>query len=143
MRHSLWLYPIVEIVHISGFVILVGSVVMFDLRLLGFSRQLPLTAMARHLLRWTLGALLLVVPTGLLMFSAHASDFAGNSAFRLKLILIAAAALNAAAFHFGAFKTVQRWDVQVAAPLAARFAGALSIALWFGVISCGRLLAYL
>src|ERR1043166_3840587 len=98
MRHSLWLYPIVEIVHISGFVILVGSVVMFDLRLLGFSRQLPLTAMARHLLRWTLGALLLVVPTGLLMFSAHASDFAGNSAFRLKLILIAAAALNAAAF---------------------------------------------
>jgi len=52
MRQSLWLYPIVEILHIIGFVVLVGSAAMFDLRLLGFSRQLPVTGMERHLLPW-------------------------------------------------------------------------------------------
>src|SRR5882672_4122266 len=87
MRHSLWLYPVVEIFHIAGFVVLVGAAAMFDLRLLGVSKSLPLTALARHLLPWSAGALLVVAPAGLMMFSAHASEFAGNGAFRLKLAL--------------------------------------------------------
>ena len=143
MRHSLWLYPIVEIFHIAGFVVLVGAVAMFDLRLLGISKHLPLSALAGHLLPWSAGALLVVVPAGLMMFSAHATEFAGNSAFRLKLALIAAAAINAAVFHLGVFRSVPAWDTQVASPIAARAAGALSLALWAGVIACGRLLAYL
>lgn len=51
MRQSAWLSPIVEIVHILGFVVLVGAAFSFDLRLLGASRVLPVTAMERHLLR--------------------------------------------------------------------------------------------
>ena len=143
MREQLWLYPAVEIVHIAGFVILVGAVVMFDLRVLGLSRQVPVRALARHLLPWSVGALALIVPTGLLMFSAHAADFLGNRAFQLKMALLLAAGLNAAWFHTGPYQGVDSWNVDATAPLSARLSVALSIALWFSVIACGRLLAYL
>ena len=143
MRGDLWLYPIVEIVHIIGFVILVGSVVMFDLRMLGFSSRISARALARHLLPWSAGALCVIVPTGLMMFSAHAGDFVGNRAFVVKLTLISLALTNAAAFHVGVFRTVERWDLNARAPTAAKLHAVASIGLWFSVISCGRLLAYL
>jgi hypothetical protein len=142
MRQWLWLYPIVEIVHIVGFVILVGAAFMFDLRLLGLSRALPASAMAGHLLRWSRFSLLLVVPSGAAMFVAHATEMAENPAFQLKLVLIAAAFLNAAIFHRFPFRAVGDGDTEIAAPLPAKLAGALSLCLWIGVIACGRLLAY-
>lgn len=143
MRQWLWLYPAVEIVHIIGFVILVGAAAMFDLRLLGVSRQLAVTDMARHLLRWARVSLLLVVPSGFLMFMAHATEMAANPAFRLKLLLIALAGLNAAMFHKGPFRSVTNWNQNMAIPAAAKVAAVLSLVLWVGVIACGRLLAYL
>ena len=141
MRQELWLYPAVEILHILGIVTLVGSVAMLDLRLLGLSRALPVRQLARHLLPWTWGALLVIVPTGSLMFMAHAGDFIANRAFVLKLTLIIAAGLNAAAFHLGPFRSVAQWDAGAAPPPAARIHAALSLTLWTGVIACGRLLA--
>jgi hypothetical protein len=143
MRRWLWLYPAVEVAHIVGFVVLVGGAAMFDLRLLGVGRGIRITDLARHLLLPARAALGLVIPTGLLMFTAHATEMAENPAFRLKLTLIAAAALNAAVFHQRTLRTVGTWDLGVTAPLAARLAGAASLALWAGVILCGRLLAYL
>lgn len=143
MRQWLWLYPIVEIVHIVGFVILVGAAFMFDLRLLGLSRALPVSAMAAHLLPRARLALALVVPSGLLMFSAHATEMLDNPAFQLKLALIAAAFLNAAIFHRWPFRAVGDWDTELRAPRTARLAGVFSLLLWTGVLACGRLLAYL
>jgi hypothetical protein len=143
MRQWLWLYPIVEIVHIVGFVILVGAAVMFDLRLLGFSRQLPVADLAQHLLRWARLSLLLVFPAGFLMFMAHATEMAENPAFRLKLLLIVVAGLNAAGFHRGPFQSVRNWNQNVAIPVTAKAAAVLSLVLWVGVIACGRMLAYL
>jgi hypothetical protein len=143
MRHSLWTYPIVEIVHIVGFAILVGSVVLFDLRLLGFSRTVSIRSLERHLLPWSWVALLLIVPSGVAMLSAHATDFAGNPAFRVKLLLIAFAGVNALTFHYGVFRSVSTWDQHQPTPLAAKAAALLSLAIWLGVITCGRLIAYL
>jgi hypothetical protein len=143
MREELWLYPSVEIFHIFGIVTLVGSIAMLDLRLLGLTRALPVRQLARHLLPWTWGALLVIVPTGMMMFIAHAGDFISNQAFVLKLTLIFAAALNAAAFHLGPFRSVAQWDSGVATPRSAKAHAALSLMIWMGVISCGRLLAYL
>ena len=142
MRRWLWLYPAVEIAHIAGIAVLVGAAAMFDLRLLGFSRRLPVRAMAAHLLPWARVGLAVVVPTGLMMFVAHATEMAGNPAFRLKLVLIGAALANAAAFHRWPFRSVGRWDVGARAPAPARLAAVASLALWAGVIACGRLLAY-
>ena len=143
MRESLWLYPSVEIVHIVGFVILVGAAAMFDLRVLGLSKRIPVSLLSRHLLPWSAGALILIVPSGLLMFSAHASDFLSNRAFYLKMGLLLAAGLNAAYFHVGPYQSVKAWDVDVPAPPLAKASVALSLVLWLGVITCGRLLAYL
>jgi hypothetical protein len=142
MRGELWLYPAVEILHICGFVILVGAAIMFDLRLLGLSRGLSVRGLAWHLLPWSVAALLVIVPTGLLMFSAHAGEFVDNRAFLLKLLLLMLAATNAAAFHAGVFRSAASWDSEVAVPLGARLHAAASIALWVAVIACGRLIAY-
>ena len=143
MRQWLWLYPIVEIVHIVGFVVLVGAAVMFDVRLLGLSRHLPVTGMARHLLPWARGSLLLVIPSGLLMFIAHATEMAANPAFRLKLACLVAAGLNALLFHRGVFSSVNVWNQASVAPTLAKMAALVSLVLWVCIITCGRLLAYL
>jgi len=142
MRHDLWLYPIVEIIHITGFVTLVGSIIVLDLRLLGLSRALPVRQLAYHVLPWSAGALLLIVPTGLLMFIAHAGDFISNPAFITKMSLLFCASLNAAVFHAGVFRTVATWNTDAVAPPAARLHAALSLLIWIGVLACGRLLAY-
>ncbi|WP_434674352.1 DUF6644 family protein [Pseudomonas sp. R1-15] len=142
MRDELWLYPLVEVLHIIGFSVLVGAVVMFDLRVLGLSKAIAVTALARHLLTWAVGALLLIVPAGLMMFSAHPQDFAGNNVFILKLSLIAAAGINALLFHVGTHRSVEQWNTGQKAPGLARVQALVSIALWIAVILCGRLLAY-
>ena len=116
---------------------------MFDLRLLGMSRRIPVSDLARHLLPWSRIGLLLVVPSGLAMFSAHATEWIANPAFWVKLSLIALAGLNAWTFHRGAFRSVTAWDRNASAPGAARASALASLLLWIGVISCGRLLAYL
>lgn len=142
MRHELWLYPAVEIVHIIGFVTLVGSIVVLDLRLLGLSPRLPVRALAQHVLPWSFGALLLIVPTGLMMFIAHAGDLVSNTAFVAKMSLLFCAAVNAAVFHAGVFRGVSVWDSGAAVPAAARLHALLSLLIWAGVLACGRLLAY-
>jgi hypothetical protein len=142
MRESLWMYPIVETVHIVGFAILVGSVVMFDLRVLGLSKQVSVRALARHLLPWSWAALALIVPTGFLMFTAHATDFLSNGTFQLKMALLMAAGINVVIFHTGPYQSVKDWDIGVRAPLSAQASVAVSIAIWIAIIACGRLLAY-
>ena len=143
MREGAWLYPVVEIVHIAGFSVLVGSVVLFDLRVLGCARTLPVAALGAHLLRWALAAALLVVAAGLLLFSAHPVALSKNPAFLMKLVLIALAGLNAMVFHLLPYRSVAGWNRARAAPPLARAGAALSILLWLGVIGCGRMLAYL
>lgn len=138
MRESLWAYGFVETVHIVGFAILVGSVVTFDLRVLGFSRDISVRALSRHVLPWSLGALLLIVPTGLLLFTAHAAELLGSRAFQLKMLLLLAAGINAVIFRTGPYAGVKDWDTGVQAPASARVLVALSIVIWISIIACGR-----
>ena len=141
MRDWPWLYPAAAITHIVGFVTLVGSVAVFDLRVLGLSKRVSVRSLARHTLPWSWGALLLVVPTGLLMFAAHAQDLLASRVFQLKMGLLLAAATNTAIFLTGPWQTVTAWDVDAKAPLAARLSAALSLALWLAILGCGRMLA--
>jgi hypothetical protein len=146
MRQWLWLYPSVEIVHITGIALLFGSVAVLDLRLLGLSRNIPVKRLAGHVLPWTAASFLLIVPSGLMMFTAHASDFISSPVFVIKMCLIMAAGLNAALFHAITFRTADVWDAEemrkLPPPPSARIAGAVSLLIWTSVIACGRLLAY-
>lgn len=143
MRGAPLLFPLVEVAHILGFVVLVGAAVMFDLRLLGLSPRLPVSELARHLLPWARGSLAVVVPTGVLLFLPQAAALGTSRVFGLKLLLLGLAGLNATLFHRGVFRSVQAWDTGRKAPPAARASAVASLVLWTGVITCGRLLAYL
>jgi hypothetical protein len=146
MRQWLWLYPSVETVHIVGIGLLLGSIAVFDLRLLGFSRNISVKTLAKHVLPWTAASFLLIVPSGLMMFTAHASEFIASPVFVLKMCLIMAAGLNAGLFHTITFRTADVWDSEdmrkLPPPPSARISAAISLLLWISVIACGRLLAY-
>ena len=142
MREALWAYPAVETIHILALAIVVGSIVIVDLRILGLSREVSVSRLSRHALPWTVGAFVVAMMTGLLMFTAHAEDFLTNRVFALKMGLILAAGTNAGILHAGAWRTVAQWDTGVLPPARVRFSAALSIAIWIGVVACGRLLAY-
>jgi hypothetical protein len=115
-------------------------------RLLGFSRNIPARTLARHVLPWTLGSFVLIIPSGFLMFSAHASEFIDSEVFVLKMLLILAAGANAAIFHTTVFRSADVWDSEemrkLPPPPSVRAFAALSLLLWISVIACGRLLAY-
>lgn len=143
MRQWLWLYPSVEVVHLVGIALLFGSIAVLDLRLLGLSREIPVRRLAAHVLPWTIGSFALIVPSGLAMFVAHATDLISNPAFVTKMIVLMLAGTNAAVFHAGVYRNASQWDVAVMPPAAARLSAALSLLLWISVIACGRLLAYL
>jgi len=146
MREWLWLYPSVEIVHILGIALLFGSIAVLDVRLLGFSKTISVRRLARHVLPWTAASFLLIVPSGLLMFTAHATDFISSPVFVTKLCLIMLAGVNAALFHTIAMRTADVWDTEemrdLRPPPSVRLAGAASLLIWICVIACGRLLAY-
>ncbi|MBC7780015.1 MAG: hypothetical protein H7125_07905 [Proteobacteria bacterium] len=149
MRASSWLYPVVQIAHIVGFIVLAGGAILFDLRMLGLSSlragaaaRVDLRALGMHLLPWSVVAALLVVPSGVLMFAVDAESLIGNRAFLLKLVLLACAAGNAIAFHLGVGRHWARWSAAEGPPPAARVHAGVSIGLWISIVSCGRMIAY-
>jgi hypothetical protein len=142
MREALWAYPAVETIHILALAIVVGSIVIVDLRLLGLSRDVSIARLSRHALPFTVGAFVVAMLTGLLMFTAHAEDFLTNRVFAVKMGLILLAGVNAGILHSGPWRGIAQWDTGAVPPGSVRFQAALSIAIWVAVVACGRLLAY-
>jgi hypothetical protein len=143
MREALWAYPATEALHIVGIGLLFGSIAIVDLRLIGLGRRVPVSALAGLALPWSLAGFVLAAATGLLMFTAHAAEFITLPVFILKMGLILAGGINAVIVHTGVLRNTRVWDTDTTTPPAARVAGGVSIALWIGVVACGRLLAYL
>jgi uncharacterized protein DUF6644 len=137
-----WLYPAARVLHIMGFTLLVGSIAFFDLRVLGLAKQVPVRALARLLLPWTFAALVVIIPTGLVMFAVNANQLLDNGVFQAKMGLIVTAGLNGAFFHTGPYVSVKTWDTNASAPIAARISAAASLVLWIAVLACGGLLPH-
>jgi hypothetical protein len=143
LRGSLYYFPFLESVHVMALAVVFGTIVVVDLRVLGFaSRQRPFTRMSSELLRLTWGAFAVSVLTGALMFTTNARVYAHNTAFQIKMLLLLCAGINMAAFHLTAGKTVARWDTAPAAPGIGRFTAALSITLWVAIIFTGRVIGF-
>jgi hypothetical protein len=143
VRESLWLFPAIETVHLFGIILLVGSTVAFDLRLLGFAlREQSVSKLASKLMPWAWIGFAIQVITGLLLFASEATKCYGNPAFRIKMLLLLAAGSNALVFQFGSFRKVADWDSAAAAPLGAKAAGFFSILLWFGIVAAGRWIGF-
>lgn len=143
MRNSRWVAPTVEIFHICGIIALLTSTTILALRLLGCTfRAEPVSKLAKRLLPWARFGFILVAATGLLLFSSEATRYYANLVFRLKMLMIVLAGLNALVFQWTVYKRVPAWDEARIPPLGARLAACFSILLWVGAVVAGRLIAY-
>jgi hypothetical protein len=134
LQESAWAYPALEVIHIIGIALLVGNLVLLELRVFGAGAALPARELARLSLVLALGGFGLAAASGLLMFATQPSDLLANRAFTLKMLLLLAAACNAAWFHGRG--SLARLD------MLARLQMLLSTLIWLGVIACGRWIAY-
>jgi hypothetical protein len=129
-----WAYPALEIVHIVGIALLLGNLVLLELRVFGRGAALPVADLARLSLTLAFCGFALVGASGLLMFASQPLELIANRAFTLKMGLILLAAGNAVAFHLRG--SLQRLDT------TARALMLVSTGLWLAVITCGRWIAY-
>lgn len=143
LRESIWLYPAVEILHIFGFILLVGSIAGFDLRLLGLHRFLPVPALARHAVPLAMIGFCVAAPAGFLLFATEATSSALNPAFQVKLFCVALGLANAILFHLGPWRSMALWGAVGMVPPVARLGAATSLMAWTGAVIGGRLIAYL
>ncbi len=144
IHQSLWLFPMLETAHLFGIVSLVGATSALDLRLIGLTMKgEPVSRIARRLLPWAWAGLTIQVVTGFCLFASEATRCFDNKAFRIKMIMLVLAGLNALIFHETVYRRVASWDEAPATPLGAKFAGCCSILLWFGIVAAGRWIAFL
>jgi hypothetical protein len=133
-------YPIANLVHILGLIMLVGGIGVLDLRLIGLFRKIPTAALAAALTPIAIAGLLLMVPSGATMFASDASTLVNSGTFRTKLLLIALALANAVAFRFIWQGRIEQWDFDL--PFGGRVMAAASILLWLSIAALGRWIAY-
>jgi hypothetical protein len=134
------LFPWIESVHVLAIVLVVGTISIVDLRLLGVaSLDLGVRRLMRDVIPYTWGAFAVAAITGLLMFSSDAVHYAHNFFFQGKLVLLALAGLNMAAFHLIGIRDIERWDTGTGqTPIAARAAATISLLVWIAVVAFGR-----
>ena len=143
LHESIWVYPIVESVHVLMLCLFLGMTVMIDLRLLGASfGTTPVSEVYRRLAPWMMAGFAVMVMSGALLFYAIPVKTYLNIFFRLKMVFLLMAGLNVAVFHFITSRTMPQWDVEANLPLRARLAGGVSLALWAAIAVCGRMIAY-
>jgi len=135
LRSHPFAFPALEVVHIVGIALLIGNLVLLELRAFGMGSALPVKALARLSLTVALAGFGLVASSGLLMFAMQATELLTNRAFLAKMLLLAPAGCNAAWFHArGGLERLDR---------LAKLQMVVSTILWLSVIACGRWIAYI
>lgn len=136
-RHSAYFFPSVEVVHLLGLTLLLGTVLVLNLRLLGamMPRQsIPEMARATAPLLWT--GVALALGSGTLLFLAEAIKCYYNVAFWYKMGLLASAVV---------FQLIVHQRLKVASGTSTgltKGTAAVSLLLWFGVAGAGRAIAF-
>jgi len=141
IRTYRWFYPALETAHYVGLAMVVGGIMLIDLRLLGVAKTLPLRSMI-GLVPWVWVGFIINAFSGSLIFIYGAEGFAANSAFQLKMILMLLAGLNAMIFTVAAARSKDQWLDSGSVPIAIRVVATLSFVLWLSVVTAGRWMAY-
>ena len=132
-------WPMVESLHFIGLAVLLGTVGLFDLRVLGLGRSVPLSALHR-LVPFGVAAYLSNVATGSMFFLTFPNQYLYNPAFQTKLCFMALAGVNVIAFYAVARRALRAGEYDVEAPPLVRVFAAVSLGAWLGVIVCGRVI---
>lgn len=142
-RDSTWMFDITETVHTLGIVLVAGTIMLVDLRLLGLGlKRERFSEVVSRIVPWTLWGFAFMAVTGFCLFSTEAVKLYSSPAFRLKLVLLVLAGVNALIFHRTVYRQAAEWDNAPVAPPRARMAGLLSLLFWIAVIAAGRAIAY-
>lgn len=137
VRDSIWMFPIIEAAHLVALCFLGGAILVVDLRMMGAGlRAQTIAELARHTRPWLLGALAVMLGTGVLLFLSEAIKCFYNTSFWVKMVTLPVAI----AFTFLVRGRVARSATETT--MRTRLVGAVSIALWFTVAAAGRWIGY-
>jgi hypothetical protein len=143
VSQSLYGFQIVVAIHLMGLGLSVGMVIWFDLRLLGkVLTASPVSLVYRRLMPWMVAGFTMMFASGAAIFVGYATAAYGNTYFRLKLVMMVVAGVNALLFHLFTQRRLAGWDAWTHPPPAARVAGVVSIASWVVVVLAGRMMSY-
>ncbi|SVC69523.1 uncharacterized protein METZ01_LOCUS322377, partial [marine metagenome] len=131
MMNSSWGWPAIESLHFMGLCLLVGTVGVFDMRMLGMGNGIPIGSL-HGLVPWGVGGYAINVLTGLLFVVSAPDQYLYNPAFQTKLALMGAAGLNVAFFYCFVFAPVKAIPSDAEVPFSAKFAAAVSLICWVG-----------
>jgi hypothetical protein len=135
LKTHAWAYPALEVVHIVGIALLLGNLVLLELRVFGRGAALPARELARLALAVALGGFVLAAGSGLMMFATQPAELLASRAFTLKMLLLILAGCNAAWFHGRG--SLARLDG------LAKLQMLVSTFIWLAVVACGRWIAYM
>ena|SRR5262245_17912135 len=143
LHESLYMYPIIESIHVIAITLFVGTIAMVDLRLLGLSfRDVPVSTMTSRVLPWTVAGFVVMIVTGLLLFYAIPVRTFHSVWFRTKMIFLLVAFINIWFFHRYVRRDQPKWDTRAVPPLGSRISAVISLTVWLTVIVMGRFIAY-
>ena len=143
LRESLYVFPIVEGLHVVSLAFSVGLVMWFDLRLAGWIlKDQPVSAVFRPLRPFILTGFAITFVTGSLLFWSLAMRCYGSPFFWAKALMLVLAGVNIAVYHLTIDRRQTEWNAARIPPWQARIAGLASLTLWVGIIAAGRMMAY-
>jgi hypothetical protein len=143
IRESIWAFPIIETTHVLALAISVGLLLWFDLRLMGWGmKHQPISQVHKQVMPFAFIGFIIMFITGVLLFWSEPEKCYLSWFFRVKLIFLILAGLNAGVFELATKKTIEEWDKYPIPPTKARVAGLVSIISWTAVIVAGRATAY-
>ena len=139
IRSSSWLFPVIESVHLLALVLIAGAVLVVDMRLFGLGlRRQPVAQLARDAQSWLIGGLMVMLPTGILLFLAEAIKCYYSPAFAVKMTSL----LLAIIFTFTVRRKVALAGEGRVGPFWSRLVAVVSVALWSGVGIGGRWIGF-
>lgn len=139
IQASIWLFPVIESIHLLGLGALAGSILVVDMRLLGLGLNNQEAAdLARQARPWMIASLALMLASGTVLFLSEATKCYYSFAFWFKMSALALAI----AFTLAVKNRLIQRHVELTSPPLARLMGIVSLTLWFGVAWGGRWIGF-
>lgn len=144
MRETgVWTYAVVNLFHILGVSTLFGSIVILDLRLLGFWRRIPLSALSAVTIPLAVTGFAVAAVTGSGLLATKATEYVGNPFLTIKFIAIPLALINVALVHYSpGWKAHRTRALSKSEESQLARMGATSLACWLTAIMAGRMIGY-
>lgn len=143
IRESALVYPIIMTTHLTCIAVFGGLILMTDMRLLGLALQsYSVSDVVLGLRPWKRLGGTIMITMGLLLGGSKAESYYGNPFFWAKLSLLACIGVHAIIFRPLVYNKTKEIDSSPAIPGRAKLAAVLSLILWFGMLTMGRLIGY-